>query len=96
MKIDMTDQVHTLLVNTESLYVELVEIMADVYYESEFSDEENISYIADRIEIMMRDFYLSGTETDAGGWLIRSALDTVAWYQIGTLEYGDFLADRGE
>lgn len=96
MQIDMTDQVHTLLVNTESLYVELVETMADVYYESDFSDEENISYIADRVEIMMRDFYLSGTETDAGGWLIRSALDTVAWYTIGREEYSDFLADRGE
>lgn len=96
MQIDMTDQVHTLLVNTEVLYVELVELMADVYYESDMCDEENISYVADRIEIMMRDFYLSGTETDAGGWLIRSALDTVAWYQIATLEYSDFLADRGE
>lgn len=96
MQIDMTDQAHTLLVNTEVLYVELIEIMTDVYYESEFSDEENIGYIADRIEAMMRDFYLSGTETNAGGWLIRSSLDTVAWYQIATLEYSDFLADRGE
>lgn len=95
MKIDMTDQVHTLLVNTEELYVFMLNVMVDCY-EDPMSDEENISYLADQIEIMMRDYYLSGTETEAGGWLIRSALDTVAWYQIATDEYGDFLADRGE
>ena len=95
MTVDMTHQVHTLLVNTEELYFRLVEVLADAH-DDVTSDEENVSYIADQIELMMYDFYLSGTETDAGNWLIRDALSRVAWYTIAQDEYSDFLADRGE
>jgi len=64
-------------------------------YEDVTSDEENISYIADQLELMVLDFYLSGEETEAGSWLIRAALATVNWYALATDEYSDFLADRG-
>jgi hypothetical protein len=95
-QIDMTEQVHLLIANVEYLYVEVLDVMVDCYEDATMTDEENISYLSDRIEVLVRDHYLTGEETDEGSWLIRGALDTVAWYQIATLEYGDYLADRGE
>lgn len=94
MTIDMDGQVMEWVANDEGLYVSLLNVMVDCYEDPTFSDEENISHIADELEIMVRDFYLSGNETSAGDWLIRSALNTVNWYRLATLEYGDFLADR--
>jgi hypothetical protein len=90
----MTWQVHTLIANVEYLYMEVINIMVDCIEDTTMTDEENISYLSDRLEVLVRDHYLSGEETEDGGWLIRSALDTVAWYKIATDEYGDFLADR--
>jgi len=95
MQIDMTDQVRVLIANNEELYNYVLDIMADML-EDQLSDEENISYLADRIEVEVYSYYLSGEETECGDWLIRDALATVAWYTIATDEYGDFLADRGE
>jgi hypothetical protein len=94
MKIDMDRQVAEWVANDEGLYVRLLEVMVDAY-EDVTSDEENISYIADQLELMVLDFYLSGEETEAGSWLIRAALATVNWYALATDEYSDFLADRG-
>ena len=95
MQIDMDEQVGLWINNNEDLYVALREVMQDCYDDPTFSDEENITTIADELEVLVRDFYLSGKETDAGDWLIRAALDTVGWYRVATLEYGDFLADVG-
>ena len=95
MKIDMDEQVSVWIANDEGLYVRLLEVMVDAY-EDVTSDEENISFIADQLELMVLDFYLSGKETQAGSWLIRQALATVNWYALATDEYSDFLADRGE
>lgn len=95
MQIDMTQQVNEWVANEEYLYVSLLDVMVDAY-EDTTTDEENISYIADELELLVRDFYLSGEETAAGGWLIRSCLDSVNWYTLATEEYADFLADRGE
>ena len=94
MQIDMDRQVAEWVANDEGLYVRLLEVMVDAY-EDVTSDEENISYIADQLELMVLDFYLSGEETEAGSWLIRAALATVNWYALATDEYSDFLADRG-
>ena len=94
MRIDMDQQVSEWVANDEGLYVRLHEVIVDAY-EDVTSDEENISYIADELEIMVRDFYLSGEETNAGDWLIRQCLDSVNWYALATDEYADFLADRG-
>ena len=94
MKIDMDRQVAEWVANDEGLYVRLLEVMVDAY-EDITSDEENISFIADQLELMVLDFYLSGEETEAGSWLIRQALATVNWYALATDEYSDFLADRG-
>jgi hypothetical protein len=90
----MDRQVAEWVANDEGLYVRLLEVMVDAY-EDVTSDEENISYIADQLELMVLDFYLSGEETEAGSWLIRAALATVNWYALATDEYSDFLADRG-
>ena len=94
MQIDMDRQVAEWVANDEGLYVRLLEVMVDAY-EDITSDEENISFIADQLELMVLDFYLSGEETEAGSWLIRQALATVNWYALATDEYSDFLADRG-
>lgn len=94
MQIDMDQQVSEWVANDEGLYVSLLNVMVDCYEDPTFSDEENISTIADELEILVRDFYLSGTETSAGDWLIRAALNTVNWYRLATYEYGDFIADR--
>ena len=96
MQIDMEGQVSEWINNNEGLYVALREVMQDCYDDPTFSDEENISTIADELEILVRDFYLSGNETPAGDWLIRSMLDSVGWYRLATLEYGDFLSDMGD
>lgn len=96
MQIDMDTQVSEWVNNEESLYVTLLDRMVDAYDDKSMSDEENISYIADELEIMVRDFYLSGSETFAGDWLIRACLDSVNWYALATDEYACFLADRGE
>ena len=96
MQIDMDGQVAEWVANDEGLYVALLDRMVDAYDDKSMSDEENISYIADELEILVRDFYLSGNETAAGDWLIRAALNTVNWYALATDEYSDFLADRGE
>ena len=87
MQIDMEGQVSEWINNNEGLYVALREVMQDCYDDPTFSDEENI---------LVRDFYLSGNETPAGDWLIRSMLDSVGWYRLATLEYGDFLSDMGD
>lgn len=95
MQIDMDQQVSEWINNEESLYVRLLDVIVDAY-EDVTSDEENISYIADEMELMVRDFYLTGSEAFAGDWLIRSCLDSVNWYALATDEYACFLADRGE
>lgn len=95
MQIDMDTQVSEWVNNEESLYVTLLDRMVDAY-EDNTTDEENISYIADELELMVLDFYLTGTETFAGDWLIRQALASVNWYALATEEYACFLSDRGE
>ena len=95
MQIDMDTQVSEWVANDEGLYVQLLDAMVDAY-EDNTTDEENISYIADQLELMVQDFYLTGSETNAGDWLIRQALATVNWYALATEEYACFLSDRGE
>ena len=96
MKIDMTEQVSLYIANDEYLYCRVLDAMVEAYETDGPRDEDRIRYIADVIELEVRDFYLTGNESDAGSWLIRSALDTVNWYTLAHEEYSDFLADRGE
>ena len=96
MNIDMTEQVRLWIANDEDLYNTVLGVVVDAYEDVlSMTDEENISYIADQIECEVQDFYLTGTETPAGDWLLRAALADVAWYQIATLEYADYLSDMG-
>ena len=96
MQIDMDRQVAEWINNEESLYLAVLDTMVDLYEELSLTDADRMANLADVLECEVLDFYLSGSETEAGSWLIRQALATVNWYALAHDEYSDFLADRGE
>ena len=96
MQIDMTEQVALYIANEESLYMAIREFMQDCYDDDHMDDCATVEALYDFIEIEVRDVFLSGTETPAGDWLIRKALDSVGWYALAQSEYSDFLSDMGD
>ena len=94
MQIDMTHHVSLYIANDEGLYIRILDAMVDAYETDGPRDADRIAYIADVIEVEVRDFFITGEESDAGDWLLRAALDTVNWYGLAHDEYSDFLADR--
>ena len=90
-----TYSVELWLDNDEGLYV-LVQEMLDYIFEQYATDSDRIDAIADQLELAMRDFYLNGTETDAGSYVIRSFLDDVWWSELARRSYVDYLARREE
>jgi hypothetical protein len=96
MNLDMTGQVAVYIANEEGLYVSIREFMMDCYDTVGMTDSAAIDALSDHIELEVRDFYISGTETPAGEWVIRSLLDSVGWYELAQGEYSDFLSDMGD
>lgn len=92
----MTDyEVALYIANDEPLYGAILDFMQECYDDHRMDDCATIEALYDFIEIEVREVFLSGTETPAGDWLIRKALNAVDWYSLAKNVYSDFLSDMG-
>lgn len=92
MQIDATYQVALYLDNVESIYDDMWNHASDLRDEALLTDQDRIDLLSDRLELLCMEHYLSGTETDAGDWLVRTFLASVGWTSIATDFYSDFIA----
>lgn len=92
MQIDATYQVALYLDNVECIYDDMWNYCAELADDALMTDQERIDQLSDRLELVVNEHYLSGQETDAGDWLIRTFLADVGWTSIATSFYSDFIA----